>query len=175
MISNNNEYYPLHEAVQSGNIEIVDMLMPKLSEVRNLQKKFDVIHLASQLENKDMLQYLLKDKKSFINIRDNKQTDATPLHYAVMAKSTDCARYLLDNGAMINAQDKMGNTPLHVAVLNKDMDMIKALVEFNADAGILNKDQMNSIDLCYSDRDISLINFFRTQPQYIKLFRMTKQ
>lgn len=122
-----------------------------------------------------MLSYLLKDKKHLVNLIDNKNTEATPLHYAAMAKSIECARYLLENGARINAQDKMGNTPLHVAVLNKDLEMIKTLVEFNADASIVNKDSMNTIDLCYSDRDISLINFFRSQTQYIKLFRMTKK
>lgn len=40
--------------------------------------------------------------------------------------------------------------------------MLRLLGEFKADAGILNKDKLSPLDLCYSDRDISMINYFRS-------------
>ena len=53
------------------------------------------MHIASQLESTDILHNLAKDKKILLNIRDNDETQATPLHYAAMSKSAECARYIL--------------------------------------------------------------------------------
>lgn len=69
---------------------------------------------------------------------------------------------MLEHRVDKDAKDVNGNTALHLAVLNKNLSMIKILAEFYCDAGILNKDKLSPIDLCYSDRDISLINFFRS-------------
>ena len=49
----------------------------------------------------------------------------TPLHYAVSSEqsqssaSVDIARFLIESGANVNSQDKMGISPLHLAAVNE--------------------------------------------------------
>jgi ankyrin repeat protein len=46
----------------------------------------------------------------------------TPLHYAVIKSlgSVDIARLLIESGANVNSQDKMGFSPLHLAAVNEN-------------------------------------------------------
>ena len=67
--------------------------------------------------------------------------------------------------------DVYGNTPLHIAVFSKDLEMVKILVEGKANPRIKNKDALNAIDLCYTEKDKSLLHYFRSQPQFNDIFR----
>lgn len=78
---------------------------------------------------------------------------ARPIHFAVVNKSLECAKYLASKKANLNEKDivsifpkesfidyllQNGNTPYHLAVLNKDFDMLQLLDEKGADALIKN-------------------------------------
>lgn len=55
----------------------------------------------------------------------------TPLHYAILAKSNrfEIVRFLIQNGANVNAQDRHGTTPLMLAVLHSLIDIVRLLLE----------------------------------------------
>lgn len=46
-IPNNNNFYPIHEAVVSNNLEILKRLEHTLDTVRNLSPPVDPVHLAA--------------------------------------------------------------------------------------------------------------------------------
>lgn len=46
----------------------------------------------------------------------NYHDQATPLHFAVLAKNTNNMKMLMRYGASPNSKDSMGNTPMHMAV-----------------------------------------------------------
>ncbi|EAR83156.1 ankyrin domain protein (macronuclear) [Tetrahymena thermophila SB210] len=174
LVKNNNGLYPIHEATVTGNIEIIKLFEKTLTQVRNSKPDLDPIHLAAQLESTDVLDYLLEKNPSFVNLPDN-SNQQTPLHYAVIEKKYECARYLLLKGAKPNIQDKFGNTPLHFATLNKDLDMCYILDDYGSDARIKNKDGLNCIDLCFVDRDQTMVNYFKGLNKYSKVFLETYQ
>ena len=48
-------------------------------------------------------------------------------------RARDLMRLLLDRGASVNEQDRLGATPLHVACLRGDIDMARLLLDLGAD------------------------------------------
>ena len=68
------------------------------------------------------------------NLEHHAEADGfTPLMRCCENKHTECARYLLDNGANANAQDRWGHTPLHWALIHHE-PLADLLVERGAKA-----------------------------------------
>eukprot|EP01017_Pseudomicrothorax_dubius_P038834 TRINITY_DN5879_c0_g1_i1.p1 TRINITY_DN5879_c0_g1~~TRINITY_DN5879_c0_g1_i1.p1 ORF type:complete len:156 (+),score=40.19 TRINITY_DN5879_c0_g1_i1:418-885(+) len=149
--------------------------MPTIEQVRKVQKEFDPIHLAASLPDSAILKRLTQDRKSLINIIDNEKRNATPLHYAVLNNSLENVQYLIRKGALLNAQDYNGNTPMHIAVLEKRHDALRMLIEENADARVQNYDNLSPIDLSFTDKDKSILNYFRSLSQYTDIFRKKQE
>ena len=57
----------------------------------------------------------------------------TPLHAAASGARTKVARFLLANGAKVNAVDKKGRTPLHFAARSGKKGIIRLLLAAKAD------------------------------------------
>lgn len=56
----------------------------------------------------------------------------TPLHYAVKRGALRTARFLIDNGAFLNAQDTKGITPLILAAGRENLQLVEMLVDAGA-------------------------------------------
>ena len=69
----------------------------------------------------------------------------TPLHMAVVNDHLGIAKFLLDNGASLSAQDNFGATPLHTAAENGRTEIAKLLLEYGADVNA--RDQMGRTPL----------------------------
>lgn len=67
------------------------------------------------------------------------EAEMTPLHWAARAGAMDCARWLLDRGAEIDAVTKAGNTPLHLAAERGAAEAVWLLIGRNADMGAQDK------------------------------------
>jgi predicted RNA-binding protein YlqC (UPF0109 family) len=57
----------------------------------------------------------------------------TPLHIAAAAGKLLTVKYLVSNGANINAQNKVGSTPLHKAMIGGTKAVVEYLLENNAE------------------------------------------
>ncbi len=74
-------YYPIHEAVETNNKDVVEILAKTLPEVRAVQvfikfliyfkKQFDAIHIAAQVSNPRILEYIIKINQAYVNVNDN--------------------------------------------------------------------------------------------------------
>lgn len=60
------------------------------------------------------------------------QLDRTPVFWACRGGHLDILKLLLNQGAQVNAQDKIWSTPLHVAVRTGHSDCLEHLVECGA-------------------------------------------
>ena len=71
---------------------------------------------------------IMQAEKTWIKKEDDNQ--CTPLHHATRFDYSDVARWLLSNGADVNAEAYNGFTPLHLA---GNPEMVKLLIEHKAD------------------------------------------
>lgn len=71
---------------------------------------------------------LMKDNSNLIKVADN--NDCTPLHHAATYGHVEVVRWLLENGADVNAIAYNGFTPLH---LTNDRDVIELILRYKPD------------------------------------------
>jgi ankyrin repeat protein len=116
----------LKEALQLGSMGIVQrIVMGKAFESRSDETGDTVFHLAAEQNNCEHLQILLdaycgEDNRQIgyfkyselINAQNN--SGLAPIHVACAMGNAPALNLLLDNGAIPNIQDRMGNTALHI-------------------------------------------------------------
>jgi ankyrin repeat protein len=104
--ANINDYMPIHMAVKSGNIKIVQLLLEhhvKLT-LTNIYRETP-LHIACKYNRTDILQILITryNDNEDLEVRDCQ--GYTPLLTASYFNHRDCIRLLLNNGADITAID----------------------------------------------------------------------
>lgn len=102
---------------------------------------------------------LLVEKGVDINARDPKQ-GWTALHLAARDGHSDIVRFLLENGAEVDARDIFGNTPLGKAVMNYkgNNEVIHLLLAHGADKKIGNNEGVSPMSLAQTIGDPTLID-----------------
>ncbi len=101
----------LYFAARDGKTEMVKTLLAKGANpmLRTYPNDSSLpIHIAAYAGNKETVALLL-DKQT-INITEGQ--GATPLHAACSGAKLEIVKFLLDNGAQVNAKTKEGETPL---------------------------------------------------------------
>ncbi len=100
---------PPHTAVLNRESqEMAQYLLSRGADINAVDSSAaTAFHLAVMNENSRMA-YFLIGKGAKINTMTNDRV--TPLHFA---RDPELSRFLIDNGADVNAGDKWGNTPLH--------------------------------------------------------------
>jgi len=99
-----------------------------------------------------------KDVLSFLLSKDFRDDDGeTLLHRAAMSGNTDIAKFLIDNGADVNAKGFKDSRPLHWACLFKQFDVAKLLLDSGADVNAFNYKQ-TPIFYAVHQKHIELVN-----------------
>ena len=73
--------------------------------------------------------------------------DWTALKRAAFSNQTDVVRYLLNNGANVNKQNRWGGTALHLASIDNYTDVMRLLLEHGARKDIKDNDGDTPINL----------------------------
>ena len=85
------------------------------------------------------------------NVRNSILSVYTPLHRAVVAgwkAAQEMTRFLLDNGAQVNAVDDIGSTALmEVVDHKKNVEVVKILLERGADPTMIDIFGRTAVDL----------------------------
>lgn len=113
-----DERTPLHQAIQYGYFESMELILNKDPSMVNEKDKNGrtALHYATFKVSPEKMKLVL-DKKPNINVQD--KDGKTPLHYAARYMNSNIAELLLDRGADINIKDKDGKTPLDYAGSNE--------------------------------------------------------
>ncbi len=82
----------------------------------------------------------------------------TPLMPAVMYGHEDLVRYLLDQGANINAKDLNGLTPLIWSVKTGNLSMMQLLVSRGSDISICNNGGENALHYACENNDFQMVS-----------------
>ena len=137
----------VHGAVYAGNLEMVQVLLDYGVDL-NVQNTYGETLLAyatyGGFEDPRVVRLLLDrgadpnspiGEDGFIYGRENLFTQtrlyghATPLHHASQTGRVDIARLLLEYGASVEVENRVGETPLDVASGERRDEMIKLLLE----------------------------------------------
>ena len=121
-LHNTNTKKPFEEIskamIKSKSIPINDYLTPNGNGDYPL-------HIATQSNHLDIVQYFIKELVIDPNIKGN--NDQTPLHYACSKGYLPIVRYLVSKNADLSAQDKSGKTPKDLAIQNNHLEIVKYL------------------------------------------------
>jgi ankyrin repeat protein len=106
---------PLQTAATLGKAETVQLLLDAGADLKAASQEGDtLLHFATIRGNAPVVKLLIA-KHLDVNAK-NKRHEATPLHYAAGANSTECVELLLNAGASPNMFDSNHANPLTVAV-----------------------------------------------------------
>ena len=130
---NNTGSTPLHLAVKESDLQTVRMLLSQGADMHIPDDQgFFPIHIAVENRNVDMIKLLMEYGESLSSDSDGIQ----PIHVAIQSKNegySEFIKFLLNNGADINAKNHSGETPLHMAVKTGSMERIDFLLDNGAD------------------------------------------
>ena len=88
--------------------------------------------------DKDVIDRYLQD------IRKQTSCDSSILHFAVIGGNLKTIKYLIDNGADVNAVNDFGETPLHWCCKEGNLEITRLLISCGADYTLLDNDE-NSV------------------------------
>lgn len=119
----------LHDAVRSGDVELVKQLLSTGINI-NAFKKYGTtsLLLAIEKQNKEMV-HMLVELGADVNLMPHCDI---PLHEAIIWGDKEVVKMLIDKGADINKSDKSGHTPLHFAVIYRKQEIISLLIKHGA-------------------------------------------
>ena len=125
-----------------------------LSERRGVEFTVNLQQLHLSIRNNDIraLNHILNSAEDLhLLINEADEAGRTALHVAVAFGDLKTARVLIERGAIVNAQDYVGDTPLHLA---ENASMTKLLLETgNANPNIPNLDGICVLHLAVQRRD----------------------
>ena len=120
-----NGYGPLHVAVNSGNIELVTLLIQYKADVHKKFRGYTPLHLACLKAYNDIA-FLLIQHDAKVNESDS--SGRTPLILAC-SKNDQLAHILIESGADVHAISDKGISALHFAAKNGFVDIARLLLE----------------------------------------------
>ncbi|XP_057328565.1 putative ankyrin repeat protein RF_0381 [Microplitis mediator] len=113
-----HEGWPLCYAVEKGNVEMVDIILNRGTQIDDVNKTVNgktILHLAVHSGNKDIIERLL-DRGVDINSKCNieKYKEITPLLYAAIRRSNDIVPMLIEKGGDINELVMVGSKRISI-------------------------------------------------------------
>lgn len=148
---------PLHLAVASGNVKLVDLLLSKEANVFAGDKNGTLpLHLAIQYGRLRIANSLISMMGKNVHRTDKNKT--TPLHLAAQYGRALLASNLIKKNADIEARNNYGLTPLHYASLGGHEEVVELLLGSDADVNATNTSGMTPLFLAARDGHGSIID-----------------
>lgn len=136
-------YTSIHMALEKGLTEVAIALIDKLTDfdaaTEGEYKGMNYLHIASSLNNKEVVQHLL-NKKFNVNLsatEEDRYEGMTSLHIAIHEKHAEIAMILIEHGIIFcNDEEFPGNTSLHYALENDLTDVAIMLIDRMTDFSV---------------------------------------
>lgn len=151
---------PLHNAANSGNEKLVQLLIKHGADVnaKDYQYERTPLHIAAYNGQLAILTTLLKAQATLDNTDVNERT---PLHLAVWSGQKREAQSLLIAGANIDANDKYGSTPTQLATIRHFNDLVWLLLSYCPDLRLTDNKGLTAFDYAQSIDDEELLNIYK--------------
>ena len=123
-----NGTFPLHDVIESGSMDIVNMLFSHGAYINAFEPYYYQTPLMWACQSgafEIVRSYLLQGA----NVAAKDANSWTAVHYATYSNSQEIFDELRTADANFDTVNSEGNTPLHVAVLNQSVQFVRALLE----------------------------------------------
>lgn len=125
--------YPYHIMCYAAAFSDSNMLKTLLTYSSNVDKVCPTVQItplmsASAYSNIDNMELLLQ-KGANINAKQIGSFEPNVLLYAISAKQSESAIWLIDHGANINYSGTYGNNAIAIAIANNDVNLLKKLIK----------------------------------------------
>jgi len=150
----------LHQVAEANLPDLIDRIfsMIKCVDVRNRCNRTP-LHQAAYWGNLEAGSTLLKFGA---DIEAQDTNGATPIHFAAEFGYPEMVRFLIENGANANCQQKyLGNTPLHYAASRAHFDVVEVLLKSGANPELRNKSNFTPLDLATSEENYKSIEVLK--------------
>jgi hypothetical protein len=84
---------------------------------------------------------------------------ATMLHHASDEWGVAVVKYLISEGASVDAKDNDGDTPLHLAAINDNIEVVKLLVSKKANVNAKNNDGETPLDYAKITNNTAIVDY----------------
>ncbi len=161
-----NTLFPtiINELVEKNNFE---MLRKLENEIRHIHfddfTKKNPLHIAAINGNLEIAKFLFKFNN--ININSPDSNDMTPLNYACLHKKTALAKFLHENGAILNEQNSMGSLFCKLAY-EGDLENIKLFHQCGANLMITDYDKRTLAHIASAECDYEIMEFLVKETDY---------
>ena len=154
----------LHLACEKRNREVIQLLIDKGADVNNININSEppMIQLVSVYEDEEfeivLAELLLKGGA---DVNHNREDGRNLLHNACTYSNLAAIKFLIDNGASINAIDEDGNTPFHLIdhgyyTEGPLVEIAKLFLDKGMDINVKNNDGHT---LLFTTNDFDLVSF----------------
>ena len=118
---------------------------PSLRKLKDKNSLNTFLHYICMNDDNFPMMTIIKPTNKEINRQNN--FGQTSLHIAIINKSDNITKYLIENGADLNISDNNLNNSLHFAVINNNIKIIKFLLEYKANPLFVNKNNETVLDI----------------------------
>jgi hypothetical protein len=125
--------WPLHEAAEKGDVEIISKLLSLNAEVDCINDSGETPLYQAALGGKTAAVLRLIEANADVTIASS-DILATPLHAAAQLGDIDAVRALINEGANVGAKLSDGRTPLYLGVLFDKIPVVRFLLQQGADS-----------------------------------------
>ena len=132
---------------------------PSLHKLKDKNSSNTFLHFLCMNDDNFPLLEIIKPTNKEINRQNN--FGETSLHIGIINKCKKITKYLIENGADVNASDYNLNMSLHLAVMNNDIDLIKLLIEYKANPLLVNKNNETVLDIAIKMNFEDCINLLK--------------
>ena len=132
---------------------------PSLRKLKDKNSSNTFLHFICMNDDNFPLLEIIKPTNKEINRQNN--FGETSLHIGIINKCKKITKYLIENGADVNASDYNLNMSLHLAVMNNDIDLIKLLIEYKANPLLVNKNNETVLDIAIKMNFEDCINLLK--------------
>lgn len=155
---------PLHLAVKSKNIQMIELLMRHETPLNSENKKGHTPLMLAIDRGAEVLviQTLLTGGANIHHVSSRMGT--TPAHLAAEQARPDVLSLLIARGVNLAAADKQGDTPLHLAAESGDMQSVGLLITAGANPIARNKNQETPLFMAAQNGDVGCVRLLLEQP-----------
>jgi len=127
---------PFLWAAWQGQLNMMKLLKSRNADVTCRDNQgWTALHNAAASKTRDCIEYAVSELG--MNIHEPATDGHTPLQLAAVSGNVEGIRFLVEQGAPINAQDQLKKTALFLSVENMHLDAVRCLLQLKANPNIL--------------------------------------